>query len=74
MLYIDGMNGMMQHGAILQWLYELISSKYRLVIKTSLKLLIVFVEYCEENCYLFINAVRESDRNRNAAPWTNITR
>jgi len=45
MLYVDGMNGVMKHNDTIQWLYSLLSSKYRLVQKTSLKLLLVFVEY-----------------------------
>lgn len=72
MLYIDGMNGVMKHSPTVQWLYGLISSKYRLVVKTALKLLLVFVEYCEGNCYLFVNAVKEFDRNRGKPSWENI--
>ncbi|KAJ8980800.1 hypothetical protein NQ317_016166 [Molorchus minor] len=42
MLYVDGMNGVMDHNQTIQWLYSLISSKFRLVVKTALKLLLVF--------------------------------
>ncbi|CAO1362298.1 unnamed protein product [Diamesa serratosioi] len=72
MLYVDGMNGVMKHGPTVQWLYMLIASKYRLVVKTALKLLLVFVEYCEGNCYLLVNAIRTVDSARGVLPWTNI--
>lgn len=72
MLYVDGMNGVMKHSPTIQWLYTLIASKYRLVVKTALKLLLVFVEYCEGNCYLLVNAIRTMDNARGSLPWTNI--
>ncbi|XP_058462446.1 uncharacterized protein LOC131437244 isoform X2 [Malaya genurostris] len=74
MLYVDGMNGVMKHSPTLQWLYSLIASKYRLVIKTALKLLLVFVEYCEGNCYLMVSAIRFIDMARGVVPWNNIMR
>ncbi|KAJ4920511.1 hypothetical protein JOQ06_004179 [Pogonophryne albipinna] len=43
------MNGVINHNETLQWLYALTGSMSRLVVKTSLKLLIVFVEYTESN-------------------------
>lgn len=61
MLYVDGMNGVMEHNATVQWLYSLIVNKYRLVAKTALKLLLVFVEYVETNCQLFAKAVETVD-------------
>ena len=72
MLYVDGMNGVMKHGPTVQWLYTLIASKYRLVVKTALKLLLVFVEYCEGNCYLLVNAIKVVDSARGSLPWSNI--
>lgn len=57
MLYVDGMNGVMEHNPTIQWLYSLVSSKFRLVVKTALKLLLVFVEYVESNCLLLIQAI-----------------
>lgn len=72
MLYVDGMNGVMRHGPTIQWLYSLIASKYRLVVKTALKLLLVFVEYVESNCYLLVNAIHEVDRAKESLPWSNI--
>uniref|UniRef100_A0A8C2F025 Formin homology 2 domain containing 3a n=2 Tax=Cyprinus carpio TaxID=7962 RepID=A0A8C2F025_CYPCA len=52
MLYVDGMNGVIGHTETIQWLYLLTGSKFRLVVKTSLKLLLVFVEYSESNAPL----------------------
>lgn len=61
MLYVDGMNGVMDHNPTVQWLYSLIASKFRLVAKTALKLLLVFVEYVESNCQLLVRAVEAVD-------------
>ncbi|XP_069113338.1 uncharacterized protein [Argopecten irradians] len=72
MLYVDGMNGVINHNATIQWLYNLLASKFRLVVKTSLKLLLVFVEYTETNTMLLLKAVNEVDRKRGLMPWTNI--
>uniref|UniRef100_A0A453YRG9 FH1/FH2 domain-containing protein 3 n=2 Tax=gambiae species complex TaxID=44542 RepID=A0A453YRG9_ANOGA len=74
MLYVDGMNGVMKHSPTIQWLYSLIASRYRLVVKTALKLLLVFVEYCEGNCYLLVSAIRFMDTARGVVPWNNIMR
>ncbi|GAB0099802.1 uncharacterized protein DMENIID0001_156890 [Sergentomyia squamirostris] len=74
MLYVDGMNGVMKNGPTVQWLYSLIASKYRLVVKTALKLLLVFVEYVESNCYLLVNAIHTVDAARGTLPWSNIMR
>uniref|UniRef100_A0A8C5C6S5 Formin homology 2 domain containing 3a n=1 Tax=Gadus morhua TaxID=8049 RepID=A0A8C5C6S5_GADMO len=57
MLYVDGMNGVIAHAETIQWLYSLIGSKFRLVVKTALKLLLVFVEYSESNTPLLLQAV-----------------
>ena len=64
MLYVDGMNGVMEHNATIQWLYSLIASKYRLVVKTALKLLLVFVEYVESNCQLLVKAIETVDSSQ----------
>ncbi|XP_037039667.1 FH1/FH2 domain-containing protein 3 isoform X3 [Bradysia coprophila] len=74
MLYVDGMNGVMKHGPTIQWLYTLIASKYRLVVKTALKLLLVFVEYVESNCYLLVNGIHAVDGARGSLPWSNVMR
>ncbi|NXL85214.1 FHOD3 protein, partial [Alectura lathami] len=72
MLYVDGMNGVINHNETIQWLYTLIGSKFRLVVKTALKLLLVFVEYTESNAPLLIQAVLTVDEKRGAKPWSNI--
>ncbi|KAM6281618.1 FH1/FH2 domain-containing protein 3 isoform 2-T2 [Porphyrio hochstetteri] len=72
MLYVDGMNGVINHNETIQWLYTLIGSKFRLVVKTALKLLLVFVEYTESNAPLLIQAVSTVDEKRGAKPWSNI--
>ncbi|GAB6032829.1 hypothetical protein CHUAL_012029 [Chamberlinius hualienensis] len=72
MLYVDGMNGVIAHNETIQWLYSLIASKFRLVVKTALKLLLVFVEYTESNCLLLINAVNGVDSTRGLKSWSNI--
>ena len=72
MLYVDGMNGVIEHNTTIQWLYTLISSKFRLVVKTALKLLLVFVEYSENNCLLLIKAVATVDKSQNVPSWHNV--
>uniref|UniRef100_G3T360 Formin homology 2 domain containing 3 n=1 Tax=Loxodonta africana TaxID=9785 RepID=G3T360_LOXAF len=72
MLYVDGMNGVIKHNETIQWLYTLIGSKFRLVVKTALKLLLVFVEYSESNAPLLIQAVSAVDTKRGVKPWSNI--
>uniref|UniRef100_A0A8D1GFX1 GBD/FH3 domain-containing protein n=1 Tax=Sus scrofa TaxID=9823 RepID=A0A8D1GFX1_PIG len=72
MLYVDGMNGVINHNETIQWLYTLIGSKFRLVVKTALKLLLVFVEYSESNAPLLIQAVSAVDTKRGVTPWSNI--
>ena len=61
MLYVDGMNGVIEHSPTIQWLYSLVASKFRLVVKTALKLLLVFVEYTESNSVLLIKAIQTVD-------------
>ncbi|XP_028820193.1 LOW QUALITY PROTEIN: FH1/FH2 domain-containing protein 3-like [Denticeps clupeoides] len=69
MLYVDGMNGVIGHTETVQWLYTLIGSKFRLVVKTALKLLLVFVEYAESNAPLLIQAITTVDYCRKK--WSN---
>ncbi|XP_044863770.1 FH1/FH2 domain-containing protein 3 isoform X7 [Mauremys mutica] len=45
---------------------------FRLVVKTALKLQLVFVEYTESNAPLLIQAVSTVDEKRGAKPWSNI--
>lgn len=71
MLYVDGMNGVIGHAETIQWLYTLAGSKFRLVVKTALKLLLVFVEYSETNAPLLIQAITAVDAKRGCKPWSN---
>ncbi|XP_077065339.1 FH1/FH2 domain-containing protein 3 isoform X6 [Siphateles boraxobius] len=71
MLYVDGMNGLIRHNETVQWLYTLVGSKFRLVVKTALKLLLVFVEYTETNAPLLIQAVNTVDTKQGCKPWSN---
>ncbi|CAG0914218.1 unnamed protein product [Notodromas monacha] len=72
MIYVDGMNGIMEHNETVQWLYMLIASKFRLVVKTAIKLLLVFVEYTETNCLRLVQGIRNVDVERGVTPWFNI--
>ncbi|XP_053305450.1 FH1/FH2 domain-containing protein 1 [Spea bombifrons] len=72
MLFVDGMNGVINHNETVQWLYTLCGSPYRLVVKTALKLLIVFVEYADTNAPLLIKAVNTVDHTRGTKPWSNL--
>ncbi|XP_007477212.2 FH1/FH2 domain-containing protein 1 isoform X1 [Monodelphis domestica] len=69
MLFVDGMLGVVEHSETVQWLYTLCASVSRLVVKTSLKLLLVFVEYAETNAQLFIHAVNAVANATGAYPW-----
>ena len=57
MLFIDGMQGVMRSASTVEWLYSLLGSKYPLVAKTAIKLLLVFVEYTKVNCAALVRAV-----------------
>ncbi|XP_010793770.1 FH1/FH2 domain-containing protein 3 [Notothenia coriiceps] len=46
--------------------------QFRLVVKTALKLLLVFVEYTESNAALLIKAVNAVDAKRGTKLWSNI--
>ncbi|XP_078493542.1 FH1/FH2 domain-containing protein 3 isoform X3 [Ciona intestinalis] len=72
MLYVDGMDGVIQHKDTVRWLYSLIASKFRLVVKTSLKLLLVFVEYSESNAHVLMKAVQYVDARRRGHLWSNL--
>uniref|UniRef100_F6PPX2 Formin homology 2 domain containing 1 n=1 Tax=Ornithorhynchus anatinus TaxID=9258 RepID=F6PPX2_ORNAN len=70
MLFVDGMLGVVGHSETVQWLYRLCESMSRLVVKTALKLLLVFVEYAESNARLFIHATTGFPPR--ACPWANL--
>ncbi|XP_061669420.1 FH1/FH2 domain-containing protein 1 isoform X7 [Syngnathoides biaculeatus] len=72
MLFVDGMDGVVNHGETLEWLYALTGSQSRLLAKTSLKLLIVFVEYKESNSPVLIDAVNAVDARRGVKPWSYV--
>lgn len=72
MLFVDGMLGVVAHTETVQWLYMLCASLSRLVVKTALKLLLVFVEYSESNAPLFIYAVNSVASTTGALPWANL--
>ncbi|XP_062247527.1 FH1/FH2 domain-containing protein 1 isoform X2 [Platichthys flesus] len=72
MLFVDGMNGVINHNETVQWLYTLTGSLSRLVVKTALKLLIVFVEYAESNSPLLIHAVNTVDTRRGVKAWSYV--
>uniref|UniRef100_A0A7E4V9J0 GBD/FH3 domain-containing protein n=1 Tax=Panagrellus redivivus TaxID=6233 RepID=A0A7E4V9J0_PANRE len=74
MLYVDGMNGIIAHNETIQWLYELLDSPYRLVVKTALKLLLVFVEYTEANSLLLLAAISRIERSKQRHDWHSIVR
>uniref|UniRef100_A0A914N0T5 GBD/FH3 domain-containing protein n=1 Tax=Meloidogyne incognita TaxID=6306 RepID=A0A914N0T5_MELIC len=49
-------------------------SWYRLVVKTALKLLLVFVEYTEPNSLLFLAAISKVERGKNQPDWCSLMR
>ena len=72
MVYVDGMNGVGAHAPTVQWLYQLLSSKFRLVAKTAVKLLVMFVDYCEQNSLLLIEAVNAVEKDEGRKPWSRL--
>ncbi|XP_029464641.1 FH1/FH2 domain-containing protein 1 isoform X2 [Rhinatrema bivittatum] len=70
MLFVDGMIGVIHHNETVQWLYILSASPYRLVVKTALKLLIVFIEYTESNAQHLIKAINNVDYEKGSRPWS----
>uniref|UniRef100_A0ABI7W7W0 Formin homology 2 domain containing 1 n=1 Tax=Felis catus TaxID=9685 RepID=A0ABI7W7W0_FELCA len=72
MLFVDGMLGVVAHSETVQWLYTLCASMSRLVVKTALKLLLVFVEYSENNAPLLIHAVSSVASSTGCLPWANL--
>ncbi|ESN98260.1 hypothetical protein HELRODRAFT_84734 [Helobdella robusta] len=60
MLNVDGMNGIVSVNSVVQWLYALTGSTSAAIVKTSVRLLLMFVCYSECNSFLFIQAVSAS--------------
>ena len=56
----------------IELLYKLISSDNKLVVKTAIKLLLVFIEYNESNYILLIDAVRNVASETETIPWSNL--
>jgi hypothetical protein len=48
-VYVDGMHGLIRCNEMIQWLYQLSTSKFKMVIKAVLDTLILFVNYSESN-------------------------
>lgn len=48
LLYLDGMYGVMNSPETVQWVYSLVSSKFRLVGKTAMEILLIFVTFSPE--------------------------
>ena len=69
MLYVDGMKGVMENISAIELLYKLISSENRLVVKTAIKLLLVFIDYNESNYLILLQAVRNVATNNEDIPW-----
>ncbi|XP_045509567.1 uncharacterized protein LOC123705047 isoform X2 [Colias croceus] len=72
LIYVDGMHGVMDHKGCIQWLYSLTASNFRHVVKTTLKLLSIFVEYTETNSLLLIDAINFVDKSNGRPAWYNI--
>ncbi|KAI6183082.1 hypothetical protein M3Y97_00450000 [Aphelenchoides bicaudatus] len=45
---------------------------YRLVVKTALKLLLVFVEYTESNSLLLLAAISKVEKSKGCSDWTSL--
>eukprot|EP00071_Canis_lupus_P006134 XP_005620910.1 FH1/FH2 domain-containing protein 1 isoform X4 [Canis lupus familiaris] len=71
MLFVDGMLGVVAHSETVQWLYTLCASMSRLVVKTALKLLLVFVEYSENNAPL-LSSCHSVASSTGSLPWANL--
>ena len=73
MLYVDGMQGVMEHIQAIELLYKLIASDNKLVVKTAIKLLLVFIEYNESNYIILIDAVKNvAGEQEDTIPWCNL--
>ena len=61
MEYVDGMEGVSSHEETIRWLYSLINSDFRILARTSLKLLCKFVNYKDDNLVVMLNCVKYVD-------------
>merc|ERR1719223_2118052 len=72
MIYVDGMNRVADHIETLKWLYSLLASRFRLVVKTTLKLLVVFVEFSDVNCAKLLEAIQAIDEAQGHKLFSNV--
>lgn len=72
MIYVDGMNRVADHIETLKWLYSLLASRFRLVVKTTLKLLVVFVEFSDVNCAKLLEAIQAIDEAQGHKLFFNV--
>ena len=70
MLYVDGMKGVMEHISAIELLYKLISSQNKLVVKTAIKLLLVFIDYNESNYLILLQAINNVATQDEGIPWS----
>lgn len=50
----------------------MIATKHRLVMKTALKLLLIFVEYADANAQKLVNVIKEWEGEQRSLPWSSI--
>lgn len=51
----------------------MIATKHRLVMKTALKLLLIFVEYADVNAQKLVNVIKEWEGEQRSLSWSSIT-
>ena len=74
MLYVDGMKGVIENNKAIELLYSLISSSSKLVVKTAIKLLLVFIDYNDTNYILLIQAIKKVSEHEEEKPWSYIAK
>lgn len=66
------MQGIIAQPEYIQWLYTLIGSELRHIVKTSFKFMLVFVDYNEDNYLLVIDAITKVDNRHGKPPWHKV--
>ena len=74
MLYVDGMKGVIENNKAIELLYLLISSSSKLVVKTAIKLLLVFIDYNDTNYVLLLKALKKVSEQEEEKPWSFLAR
>ena len=74
MLYVDGMKGVMETIEAIELLYKLVDSENKLVVKTAIKLLLVFIDYDESNYKILIQAIKNVAFEREELSWSYLTK